>query len=84
MKLAFTLPSVIADGAAFMDWMLSQADLTPPQTYEQIQIARQTAIKATQAARAALKAAASPEAKRQRAAGIALCRAALQQARSKD
>ena len=84
MKLAFTLPSVIADGAAFMDWMLSQADLTPPQTYEQIQIARQAAIKATQAARAALKAAASPEAKRQRAAGIALCRAALRQARSKD
>lgn len=81
MRLGFTLPDSIADGASFINWMLTHTDLTPPPNLAQIQAARHAAIKATRAAKDRLEAATSPEAKAQRAAGIALCRAALKKSR---
>lgn len=79
-----TRPNSLKNPAGWITWVLSQANLTPPSTQGHAQTARQASIEATQAAKARLEAAASPEAKAQRAAGIALCRAALKQTRAQN
>lgn len=77
-------PNVLKNPAGWMTWILSQASLAPPTTADQLNEARQAVIEATRTAKARLEAAVSPEAKAQRAAGIALCRASLKQARTQN